>query len=719
MSSEEPKSPASEAPPIKNLHLARATSAEGSGLLTPGSTASTESGASTEGPSTPASESGGELVATSTVTTEYTRKPKGEDAAAAAAATAESGEEKPVLKQAQTTQVTHVGARELQHQVDKDGGVHLKPQQSSSAKKRGKKIRAVVTFKPRQSRFETAAKDPFRGFYTLFWMSMGIVMLNTFYTSFTDTGKIISLTFASLFSRDAAVLAISDGILVGSLFLCVPFAKALKRGWFRYWPAGTILQHSWQAAMLGCVIKWARYREWPWVQSGFFVLHTLSMMMKMHSYLAVNGTMSRGYHRLRRVEKQLEERLMEVQRSRDDSAGAGGSDEKSILEQSHSRAQAERKRQEALDEAWFKAVQVAHEFAGPEEGAGVLFDTQTKGVAAWALRENQCKMDGFRHRAFKGSLKRSAHRGGGSHRDIHHEEEKAAAEAAGTGQDGHKSEATGHHIEDSVRDPHPLATHPDVLLSSLAREVESLREDLMSVPPHKPDGVPDDDAKSSGGKESRVCWPDNVTFANFWDYLLVPTLVYELEYPRTRSIRPLYVLEKTLATFGTFFVIYVITEHFIIPHSPRPNTPLLQTFLKLALPMMLNYLLIFYIMFECVCNGFAELTRFADREFYQDWWNATSMDVFSRKWNKPVHSFLLKHVYASSIAGLGLGKTTAMLLTFLLSAFLHELVMAIVSGKIRGYLFAAQMSQLPLILLSKVPFIRDNESEYDNLQKLS
>lgn len=38
--------------------------------------------------------------------------------------------------------------------------------------------------------------------------------------------------------------------------------------------------------------------------------------------------------------------------------------------------------------------------------------------------------------------------------------------------------------------------------------------------------------------------------------------------------------------------------------------------------------------FECVCNGFAEFTRFADREFYQDWWNATSMDVFSRKWNK-------------------------------------------------------------------------------------
>lgn len=28
---------------------------------------------------------------------------------------------------------------------------------------------------------------------------------------------------------------------------------------------------------------------------------------------------------------------------------------------------------------------------------------------------------------------------------------------------------------------------------------------------------------------------------------------------------------------------------------------------------------------------------FADREFYQDWWNSTSWDEFARKWNKPVH----------------------------------------------------------------------------------
>jgi sterol O-acyltransferase len=32
-----------------------------------------------------------------------------------------------------------------------------------------------------------------------------------------------------------------------------------------------------------------------------------------------------------------------------------------------------------------------------------------------------------------------------------------------------------------------------------------------------------------------IRYPENVTFPNFIDFLLVPTLVYELEYPRTEK----------------------------------------------------------------------------------------------------------------------------------------------------------------------------------------
>jgi hypothetical protein len=64
-------------------------------------------------------------------------------------------------------------------------------------------------------------------------------------------------------------------------------------------------------------------------------------------------------------------------------------------------------------------------------------------------------------------------------------------------------------------------------------------------------------------------------------------------------------------------------------------------------------------------------------------WNSTSFDEFSRKWNRPVHSFLLRHVYAATISTYGLNKFSAAFVTFLLSACLHELVMAVVT-KVRA-----------------------------------
>lgn len=78
------------------------------------------------------------------------------------------------------------------------------------------------------------------------------------------------------------------------------------------------------------------------------------------------------------------------------------------------------------------------------------------------------------------------------------------------------------------------------------------------------------------------------------------------------------------------------------------------------------------------------------------------MDEFARKWNRPVHHFLLQHVYVKLIMDGGLTRDMASVFTFVLSSLFHELVMIIVSGKFRGYLFLAQMSQCPLILLAHV-----------------
>jgi sterol O-acyltransferase len=177
---------------------------------------------------------------------------------------------------------------------------------------------------------------------------------------------------------------------------------------------------------------------------------------------------------------------------------------------------------------------------------------------------------------------------------------------------------------------HVLVHHPDPQISALATEYTDLESELISSGPE------------------RVRWPDNITFKNFAVYQLIPTLVYELEFPRTKRcvlalpvtvgslrlifvanrIRPLYVFEKTVATFGTFALLYTVTETFILPYTnPSPDQSFARTLLDLALPFMLAYLLLFYIIFgafdrnavprhpphlmicpECICNGFAELS---------------------------------------------------------------------------------------------------------------
>lgn len=63
------------------------------------------------------------------------------------------------------------------------------------------------------------------------------------------------------------------------------------------------------------------------------------------------------------------------------------------------------------------------------------------------------------------------------------------------------------------------------------------------------------------------------------------------------SIRPEYVFEKTVAFMGSFALLYTVTESFIIPRTPSPDQSFLRSLLDLALPFMISYLLLFYIIF--------------------------------------------------------------------------------------------------------------------------
>ncbi|MDR3548279.1 MAG: MBOAT family O-acyltransferase [Candidatus Pacebacteria bacterium] len=74
-----------------------------------------------------------------------------------------------------------------------------------------------------------------------------------------------------------------------------------------------------------------------------------------------------------------------------------------------------------------------------------------------------------------------------------------------------------------------------------------------------------------------------------------------------------------------------------------------SAFVQMIAPMGLIFLNTFLAVFEGIFNCYAELTRFGDREFYQDFWNSTNFDDWSRKWNIVVHNFLKRYLYTYAI----------------------------------------------------------------------
>jgi len=73
---------------------------------------------------------------------------------------------------------------------------------------------------------------------------------------YQETGYVYSGAFLGLISRDGLELALSDAVLVGSSYLCVPFVKAMERGLFPYYWAGAGLQHAGQLLYLGITVIW-------------------------------------------------------------------------------------------------------------------------------------------------------------------------------------------------------------------------------------------------------------------------------------------------------------------------------------------------------------------------------------------------------------------------------------------------------------------------------
>jgi len=441
-----------------------------------------------------------------------------------------------------------------------------------------KRIFPTVNYSERVSHFDPRSDyHNFKGFFVLFWVGLAIMVVTTTARNWKETGLPLRVYTYQLLSTDVIALSISDFFMVLTTLFVVPEQQLFRKSKVFAWAKGGMPTHSvLQAAWFTLWINWPFILRWTWTAQVFFTLHTIVILMKIHSYSFYNG-------HLGTTEKRLSE----------------------------------------LDNPTDAMVLIpAERYPSPSRSR---FE-----IGEQVAKEQNPFADAF----------------------------------------------------------------------SLAQLREDLAHELTS-----PLG--------------NITYPQNLTYTNYADYILCPTLCYELEYPRSKEgIRWMELFWKGLAVFGCIFLLITVSEEFILPvlgeAALQLQTPYLktsdqvlimaETISQLLFPFMITMLLVFLVIFEYVLGCFAEITCFADRHFYSDWWNSCDWLEFSRKWNVPVHHFLRRHVYGASLPYLS--KNGATTVTFFVSAILHELVMGCITKKMRGYGFFLMMLQIPLVGIQNTKFLK-------------
>ncbi|KAK7426896.1 Sterol O-acyltransferase 2 (Sterol-ester synthase 2) [Neonectria magnoliae] len=511
-----------------------------------------------------------------------------------------------------------------------------------------RRIFPTIEFASRVSHFDpTSDYRDFHGFFNLFWIGLAIMGITSMLRNMKDNGYPLRWQIWSLFTVKLWHLAVADFLMVATTAISLPLhraARAAPNGGAMTWARGGVaLQSIFQVTWLSLWIAVPFLLEWTWTSQVFFLLHTMVLLMKMHSYAFYNGHLSETEKRLR-----------------------------------------------ALDNPAAAADRRPAYLYPTADGAPAAEDPSGEGSTSRGAGKRRRRQQSRRRHQQQKQLKL--------------ERKQQSRFESDSNKSNDEDEPNGLTIPDIQPSSSPGA---GASANTSGDEVETLRENL---------------ARELTSPMGNVTYPSNLTWHNYCDYILCPTLCYEIEYPRTASVKWTSLIAKIVATFGCIFLLTIISEEFILPVLVDASTRLdavrgsvsesllilAETISWLLFPFMLTFLLVFLVIFEYILGAFAEITCFGDRHFYSDWWNSTDWMEFSREWNVPVHSFLRRHVYGASRPRVG--RNGATVITFLISAVGHEIVMACITKKLRGYGFVCQMLQLPIVVLQRTRWVRGRET---------
>ncbi|BAM38769.1 acyl transferase [Theileria orientalis strain Shintoku] len=237
-------------------------------------------------------------------------------------------------------------------------------------------------------------------------------------------------------------------------------------------------------------------------------------------------------------------------------------------------------------------------------------------------------------------------------------------------------------------------------------------------------------------KEAKIAskYPYCIRLKEFYRFIIMPTVCFQVSrkphtfaqfyYPMTSRINWVTFIKQFLQFIFFLTVVKILADQYIVVAVTNTFTMdefrsanfstvachIIDRMLLLSVPILYCWLLMFVVIFHFWCNLLAEITRFGDRRFYGDWWNASCIGEYWRKWNLPIHQFLIRHI-SKPLHNLGLPRGLVNIIVFVISAALHEYLISVPLGLgWTGYVFWAMIAQIPLLLITEMDMIKKNKT---------
>jgi len=172
-------------------------------------------------------------------------------------------------------------------------------------------------------------------------------------------------------------------------------------------------------------------------------------------------------------------------------------------------------------------------------------------------------------------------------------------------------------------------------------------------------------------------YPNNITLMNFLQYMVLPTFIYRTQYNLTSKRRISYLLIKTILFMFSFVKGYQIITNYIMGHVheyKEGKITFVELYLHEMLPIPILILMLMVMIFDFFCTFIAELTGYPDHQFYEDYWNATTMSEFLSKMNCVLPNFFRYHVVYKLVKDYKISLEVARVISFGLSTLALELL---------------------------------------------